>query len=146
MLRNYRWITAFGALLFLLYLPAASMGQRMPQAKWWHLPQVAKDLDIREQEKKDLDDLFTENRRSLIDLKAALQKERFELDILMDKSPLEEDAVMDRFKKLEKARADLMVQRFRFLIGVRKILGPERYQSLKMLFREYREKKRQPVE
>ena len=142
MSRNHRWTAAVLAIVILLALPAATMGARMPYAKWWRLPSTAKDLNLNDQEKQDLDNLFIESRRALIDLKSVVEKERLELDRLMEQSTLDEGAVMERFQKLEKARAALSAERFRFLLEVRKILGPDRYQGLKVLFMEDRAKKR----
>jgi Spy/CpxP family protein refolding chaperone len=139
---RFKRISVMATALLLLSFPMSAVGARMSYGKWWHLPGVEKDLDLKEQEKKELDSLFVESRRSLLDLKSVLEKERFELDNLMEQPALEEGAAVKQFEKLEKARAALAAERFRFLLGVRKILGSVRYQSLKMLFREYREKKK----
>jgi len=55
---------------------------------------------------------------------------------------LDEPSVMDQLGKMQEARAGLYAERFRVLLQVRKILGFERYQSLKLLFKEFREKGR----
>jgi Spy/CpxP family protein refolding chaperone len=77
----------------------------------------------------------------MIDLKSAVEKERLELGILMDKETLDEDAVRGQFKKLGQVRANLAAERFRFILAVRKILGAERFQSLKTLFWASREQR-----
>jgi Spy/CpxP family protein refolding chaperone len=128
------------ALLWIL-LPADSMGAPMSPGKWWRMPRVAEQLNINGKEKEQLDDLFIQSRRKMIDLKSTVEKERLELGILMDKEALDEDAVKAQFRDLERARANLAAERFRFLMEVRKILGAERFQGLKMLFREFREKR-----
>ncbi len=141
MFYKLKWMLMILALIW-ISLPAPSMGARMSYGKWWRIPHMTEQLDLKDTEKKELDQLYVESRRSLIDIKSTLEKERFELDNLMEQTTLDEEAVMERFKKLEKARADLAAERFRFMLQVRKVLGPERYQGLKMLFKEFREKGR----
>ena len=137
-----KWIVVMVPALILLSLPVPSMGEKGSFGKWWFLPNIAERLKLNDAEKKDLDRLYVENRRSLIDLKSVVEKERFELANLMEQTTLDEEAVMKQFSKLEKARADLDAERFRFFLDVRKVLGSERYQSLKMLFKTFGEKRR----
>ena len=120
--------------LLWIFMPMDALGARMPLGKWWRMPHVAEQLNLSGREKEHLDDLFIQSRRKLIDLSSAVEKERLELGILMDKETLDEDAVLGQFKKLEQARDHLVSERFRFLLEVRKILGAERFQSLKTLF------------
>ena len=124
-----------------VFMPMDSYAARMPLGKWWRMPHVAQQLNVNGREKEQLDDLFIQTRRKMIDLKSAVEKERLELGILMDKETLDEDAVRGQFKKLGQARANLAAERFRFILAVRKILGAERFQSLKTLFWASREKR-----
>ena len=125
-----------------VFAPLVSIAQEIPPGKWWLIPRLSNQLELSNEEKRELDDLFVNSRRKLIDLKGALERERFELENLLEKETLNEMAVMEQFEKLEKARSDLAGERFRFLLQARKILGFERYQRLKSLFREFREKRR----
>ncbi len=125
-----------------VFAPLASIAQEIPPGKWWLIPRLSNQLELNNEEKRDLDDLFVNSRRKLIDLKGTLERERFELENLLEKETLNEMAVMEQFEKLEKARSDLGGERFRFLLQARKILGFERYQRLKSLFREFRESRR----
>ena len=127
--------------LLWIFMPMDSLGARMPLSKWWRMPRVAEQLNLNGREKEQLDDLFIQSRRKLIDLRSAVEKERLELGILMDKEKLDEDAVLRQFKKLGQVRANLVSERFRFLLEVRKILGAERFQSLKTLFWKSKEKR-----
>ncbi len=141
MLNKLKWILVIVPALIWISHPMPSLGARISYDKWWRIPRVAERLDLKDAEKKELDELFVESRRALIDLKSDLERERFELDNLMGQETLDEEAVMGQFKKLEKARANLAAERFRFLLQVRKVLDSERYQNLKMLFKEFRDKK-----
>jgi len=133
-----------GMLLFILvFFTSIAFGQKMPPGKWWHSPQASEKLNLSNEEKNQLDEKFLESRRKLIDLKAAVEKERLELDALMDKESLNENSIMERFKKLETARANLATERFGFILEVRKIIGFERFQQLKIAFKGFRQKRHQ---
>ena len=135
-----RVLVVVSALLW-IFLPMDTLRASMPLDKWWRLPNVAEQLNLNGREKEQLDDLFIRSGRKLIDLRSALEKARLELGIMMDKETLDEEAIMGQFKNLAQARANLASERFRFFLEVRKILGAERFQSLKALFRRSKEKR-----
>ena len=130
------------ALVLGIVLPSVVDAQRVPPGRWWRVPSIAEKLDITAEEETRFDKLFSANRRNLIDAKSLLEKEQFELENLMDEEPLDEKAVMDQFKKLEQARGGLATERFRFLLKIRQTLGYNRFQELKMMFREFKEKRK----
>jgi Spy/CpxP family protein refolding chaperone len=131
-------------LLIMMISPAITMAQEMPSGKWWHSPRMPKQISLTDAEKDKLEEGFRNSRRNLIDLKRNLERERFELGNLLENKTLNETEVMKQFKKLEKARLDLAVERFSFLLQVRKILGPERFQQVKAFYRKSRQKKIHP--
>jgi Spy/CpxP family protein refolding chaperone len=135
-----------GTMLFILVIsPTVAMakdmrdGRGMPPGKWWHNPQMSKELNLSEPERTKLDEEFRNSRRKLIELRSTVERERFELENLLELQALNEAAVMEQFKKLEKARASLAAERFSFLLQVRKTLGPERFQRLKTYYRQFRQ-------
>ena len=65
----------------------------------------------------------------------------FELENLLENKVLDEAAVMEQFKKLERARGNLSTERFNFILGVRKTIGLERFQRLKMFHQKLRREK-----
>jgi len=131
------------ALVYICTLSPINAGaENIPPGKWWQMPGVAEKLELSSEQKNALDTLFMQSRRNLIDLKGVLEKERFELENLIEKQHLDEAAVMEQFKRLQNARSDLSIERFRFLVKVRKILGFNRYQRLKMMFQEFNERRR----
>ena len=120
--------------LMLAFLPAMPHAQDMPTGKWWRYPRLANKLNLSDEEIRRLDEQFLETRRGLIELKSRVEKERFELENLLEAETLNEAAVMEQFKRVEKERFELSTERFRFLIQLRKILGFERLQKLKMVY------------
>ena len=139
-------IVSITVLFILIILPAIVLGaQGMPSGKWWRNPQVSKQMNLNKDEIRMLDENFINSRRKLIDLKSKLEKQRFELENLLEGEPLNEAAAMEQFKRMESARNHLATERFRFLIQVRKTLGFERYQNLKMLYERFRHQKRRQM-
>lgn len=114
----------------------------IPGGEWWKMPQVADKLALTQGEKEKLDTMYLQHRRQMIDLRSQIEKERLELEHLLDNSTFDAAACMGRFKKLQEAHANLTTERFRFLVQVRELLGPERFQQLKAEFQQPRMKRK----
>ena len=110
--------------------------QSEPSGKWWYDPGIKAELKLQDGEIKRLDRLFNQSRRRLIDLKNKVEKAQFDYQRLMEAEPLDEKAVNRQFAQLEKARSQLASERSRFLVEVRKILGHQRFQRLKQIYRQ----------
>jgi Spy/CpxP family protein refolding chaperone len=112
-------------------------GQEVPSGKWWYNPKIQQNLDLSKKEISKLDKLFAKSRRKLIKLKSAVEHEQFELDQLLGQEKVNDAKVKKQFQKLEKSRNQLANERLDFVIGVRNILGPDRFQQLKSNFRKW---------
>jgi Spy/CpxP family protein refolding chaperone len=113
----------------------SAFAQEVPSGTWWRDPGIAGELQLTPDDVQRLDGLYTKSRRRLIDLKNDVEKEQFEYQNLLEKKNLDEKAVNRQFEKLEKARTRLSEERSRFMVEVRKILGYERFQRLKAIYR-----------
>lgn len=122
-------------LIIVLILASWAMAQPMPSGKWWKDPGIAKALDLTSRDVQQLDNLFVQSRRRMIELKNQVEKEQFEYQTLIESQNLDEKAVNRQLRKLEKARSDLNEERSRFVLGVRKILGHNRFQRLQQIYR-----------
>jgi Spy/CpxP family protein refolding chaperone len=111
-------------------------GQDMFPGKWWRVPRVSSTLNLNEEQKARLDDLFFHNRRKLLAHKRTLEEQRAELDALLVMEPLDEDAIFSKLRQLEATRSELAAERFEFILQVRKILGAQGFQQLKSHFQE----------
>jgi len=129
-------------LLFIFSSLGLALGQWAPAGKWWRLPRVVERLNLSPEEQRKLDDLFSRNRRKLIRLKSRVEEERFALEELLEREQLDESAIMDQFRKLERARSKLAEERFMFLLGVRKIVGFERFEQLKGMYKRFQQRNR----
>ena len=135
MLRN-----VFSVILLVIFLiaPVIAAAQDVPAGKWWYNPKIQKNLNLTEKEIGELDQLFAKSRRKLIKLKSEVENEQFELDQLLGQKKVNDAMVKKQFQKLEKARNKLANERLQFVIGVRNILGPERFQKLKTNYKKWR--------
>ena len=134
MLRN-----VFSVILLIIFLiaPLIAAGQDVPAGKWWYNPRIQKNLGLSKQEVGTLDKLFANSRRKLIKLKSEVENEQFELDQLLGQKKVNDAKVKKQFQKLEKARNKLANERLQFVIGVRNLLGPDRFQQLKSNYRNW---------
>lgn len=124
--------TIIGMLVCTVLLVGACLawGQDVKPGKWWRHSEVSRDLGLTRQEQRELDDLYARNRDSLIDIKADLEKERSRLSDIMDREPFNEAAANAQLRRVEEKQQRLTSERMRYLIEVRKILGPERFRTL----------------
>ena len=125
--------SVFSVMLLITFLiaPMIAAGQGVPAGKWWYNPKIQKNLDLSKKEVGKLDKLFAPSRRKLIKLKSEVEHEQFELDQLLGQKVVNDAKVKKQFQKLEKARKNLANERLQFVLGVRSILGADRFQQLK---------------
>lgn len=117
------------------------MNQGMHYFKWWQSPELSKDLGITAGEKQSLDDLFIKNRDKLVDLKSSLIKDRFKLHDMIEKDTVDEISVFAQNKVIEEDRLMVSNERIMYMLGMRKILGPDRFHRLMAKFHEMRGKR-----
>lgn len=130
-------LTVPAAMLLLLF-PAICQAKEIPPGRWWYMPYFSDQLNITDQQKDELDKLFDDNRKRLAELKKQLEDERNDLLKAIEQEHLNEAAAIDRMNKLESTRTLLAATRFNFSLEVRKMLGHERFQRLKTLYRNWR--------
>ena len=131
--------SAFSFILLAIFVlaPVMAVAQDVPTGKWWYNPKIQKNLNLRKNEIKRLDKLFAKSRRNFIKLKSTVEHEQFELDQLLSGQDVNNTAVKKQFQNLEKGRQNLANERLDFVIGVRNILGPERFQQLKSNYKKW---------
>ena len=117
------------------------MHQGMYYFKWWQSPELSKDLGITAGEKQSLDDLFVKNRDTLVDLKSSLLKDRFKLHDMLEKDTVDETSVLAQNKVIEENRLMISNERIMYMLGMRKILGPDRFHRLMAKFHEMKGKR-----
>ena len=129
-------LAILAAIVFFLY-PATCRANETPPGRWWHIPYFADQLNITDTQKEELDNLFDYNRNRLAELKKQMEQERSELLKAIDDKHLDESTAIARMKKLENTRTLLAATRFSYSLEVRKLLGYDRFQRLKTLYRSW---------
>ena len=125
-------------LVLIISLASFAAAQEVPSGKWWYNQKVVKNLNLTKKEVRQLDQLYVKSHRKLIKLKNAVEREQFELDALLGQKTVDDAKVRKQFKRLESARTDLSNERLGFVIGVREIIGAERFQQLKTSYKKWR--------
>ena len=130
------WVSIL--LIFMISLPDMAAGQDVPSGKWWYNQKVVQNLNLTQEEIRQLDQLYVDSHRKLIKLKNAVEREQFELDTLLGKKTVDDAKVRKQFKRLESARTDLANERLGFVMRVREIIGANRFQQLKTSYKKWR--------
>ena len=117
--------------------------QEMLSGRWWKNERVAQRIGLSAEEADALDEAYRANRRNLIALKGKVEVEQFELETLLESPDLDEAAARDQYLRLETARTDLGVERFAFVLEVRRIVGYDRFQKLMQFRRLAKQRKKQ---
>jgi Spy/CpxP family protein refolding chaperone len=125
----------------MIFGAAQTFAANLGPGRWWQQPDMSSELKLTDKEKAALDDLFNKNRNKLIDLKGSMEKERLKLEDILGKAQLDEAAVRDQYKRMENIRSRSSAERFEFILGIRKILGAERFRTLTSKFEQMRRKK-----
>jgi len=96
---------------------------------WWDSP-IANDLNLSEDQKKQIRSIVQEHRDRLIDQRAALQKAEAQFaDLFAEESP--NPARVDQvIEQLVAARADLTRTMSRMTLRLRAVLTPQQFQEL----------------
>ena len=114
--------------------------QGMHNFKWWQCPEMSKDLGLTSGEKQSLDDLFVKNRDTLVDLKSSLMKDRFKLHDMLEKDAVDEASVLAQNKVVSEDMLRISDEHIKYKLGIKKILGPDRFHKLIAKFHEMRGK------
>ncbi len=106
--------------------------------RWWNDPQMAQQLGITDQQKKQMDDIFLQHRLKLIDLNANLEKQETLLHPMIEADQPDEAKILSQIDAVAQARAELEKANARMLFDIRKTLTPEQWQKLKAMREEHR--------
>jgi Spy/CpxP family protein refolding chaperone len=106
--------------------------------RWWENPQMAQQLNITDQQKKQMDDIFLQHRLKLIDLDANLEKQETLLHPMIEADQPDETKILSQIDAVAQARAELEKANARMLFDIRKTLTPDQWQKLKTMRDDHR--------
>ncbi len=101
-----------------------------PPGRWWDDKHFAKSLHLRPEQKKHMDDLFDENRATLVSRYQALQQEESKMEALSHAQTLEESTLFAQIDRVAQARAELEKANTHLLLQVRKEMDADQINHL----------------
>ena len=99
---------------------------------FWRTPEMAKLLDLSDDQQKKMDDIFYQHRLKLVDLTASLQKEELVLEPLFVDTRLttDEARIITQIDRIAEARAELEKANSRMLLHILQVLTPDQWGKL----------------
>ena len=101
-----------------------------PPGRWWDDKHFAKTIHLRPEQKKRMDDLFDENRATLVSRYQALEREESKMESLSHAQALDEGALFAQIDRVAQARADLEKANTHLLLQVRKEMDADQLTHL----------------
>ena len=98
--------------------------------KWWTSPDMAQKLNLTDDQKRRMEDIFQQHRLKLIDLQASLEKEEISLEPLVGADQPDDAKVFAQVDRIAQARAELEKANSRMLWQVRRVLTPDQWKLL----------------
>lgn len=109
--------------------------------RWWNDPEMAQQLNLTDQQKKQMDDIFLQHRLKIIDLNANLEKQETLLHPMIEADQPDEAKVLSQIDAVAQARADLEKANAHMLFDIRKTLTSDQWQKLKAMRDEHRDRR-----
>lgn len=104
--------------------------------QFWNNPDVVKQLNLTDDQRKAMDGILQDHRMKLIDLEAALRKAEVEMIPLMKADTPDRAAIEAQIDKVVSARADLEKANARFLLDIRMQLKPDQWKQLQTMHQD----------
>lgn len=104
--------------------------------RWWNNPDLAQQLNLTDQQKKQMDDVYLQSRLKLIDLHANLEKQETLLQPMIEADQPDEAKILSQIDAVAQARAELEKANAHMLFDIRKTLTADQWQKLKTLHAE----------
>lgn len=118
------------AILILTLITTPALANREGRARWWNTPAIADQLKLTDDEIQQLDEAYDDVQLLMIDLRGQLEVERLKLRGLLGKPDFDITEVVIQRQKEKQMYSRIADERFAFLLKVRKLIGPERFNKL----------------
>lgn len=99
--------------------------------KWWNNTELAKKLNLTDQQVQQMEQNYQQHRLKLIDQVAAVQKQEVILEPMLSADRPDEAQVLAQIDKVAQARAELEKSHARMLLGIRQVLTADQWKQLK---------------
>ncbi|MDE1177843.1 MAG: Spy/CpxP family protein refolding chaperone [Edaphobacter sp.] len=102
----------------------------LPPGMWWKNPDLIQKLNLTDDQRKRMDDIFQQARMQLIDLKANVEKQELLLEPMLADNPPDTNKVLSQIDHVASARAELEKSLARMLLGIRGVLTADQWTKL----------------
>jgi periplasmic protein CpxP/Spy len=99
--------------------------------RWWNNPSMIDRLKLTDDQRKAMDQILLDHRKTLIDKRADVEKAELDLEPLMQDDQPNESNVLAQIDKVAQARAELEKANARFLLAIRGKLTSDQWKELK---------------
>ena len=110
--------------------PPMERAMRGEHGRWWNNPKIVEKLNLTEDQRKAMDDIYQQHREQLIDLRASVEKAEVAMEPLVRADQPNEAAVLAQIDKVAQARAELEKANARFLFELRSKLTPDQWKQV----------------
>jgi Spy/CpxP family protein refolding chaperone len=107
---------------------------------WWKNPDIAQKLNLSDDQKKKMDDIFQQSRLQLIDLKANVERQEALLEPMLAANPPDTNKVLAQIDQVASARAELEKAVGRMLLNIRSVLTADQWTKLQAERSNFRRK------
>jgi len=104
--------------------------------QFWNNPDVMKQLNLTDDQRKAMDGILQDHRMKLIDMQASLRKAEVSMIPLMTADTPDRAAIEAQIDKVVSARADLEKANAQFLLDIRMQLKPDQWKQLQAMHRD----------
>lgn len=125
-------------LILALTTAAAFAGGPRGMRAWWNDADVVKSLALTPQEQATINDMQYKMRVKAIDAGSAMNKARLTIKNLLVQKTVDEAQVNKQVEIIANSEAEMAKSRTDFLVGVRKLIGYERFNKLETLYNSFR--------
>jgi periplasmic protein CpxP/Spy len=118
---------------FAQHRPPMEQAFGLAGGQFWNNPNLVKQLNLTDDQRKAMDGILQDHRMKLIDLQATLQKAEVTMGPLMKADTPNRSAIEGQIDKVVQARADLEKANAHFLLDIRMQLNPDQWKQLQTM-------------
>jgi len=104
---------------------------------WWRNSEIAQELNLTDQQKQQLSQIFSSHRSNLITLRGNVENEQGKLRDLLDQDQPQQDQVLAEVASLQAARNTLEKEFTVMALSFRGVLTPDQWKTLRSSAKEH---------
>jgi Spy/CpxP family protein refolding chaperone len=102
-----------------------------PHGRWWNNPELVQKLGLTADQQKKMEAIFQQNRPTLLDLSSTVHQEEMAMEPLLAADQPDESKILAQIDRIAQARAQLEKANARMLLGLRTVLTPDQWKTLR---------------